>query len=110
MECPECGATKIHKSRRKGTMENTVLVLVAVHPYRCSECRARFFRKRGEMAGAWVKVLMNPPAPLRLVIWAVVMAAAVASVVGIVSLVSMLGGSGPGAGSKTDRPAVRATP
>jgi hypothetical protein len=90
MECPECGATKIHKSHRRGTTERTVLVLFAVHPYRCSECRARFYRKRGAMAGEWVKVLMNPPAPLRIVIWAVVLVGAVASVVGAVAMVSML--------------------
>jgi hypothetical protein len=90
MECPECGATKIHKSRRHGTMENTFLVLVAVHPYRCAECRARFFRKRGKAAGAWIRVFMNPPLPLRLVIWGVVMTAAVAIIVGLVALISSL--------------------
>ena len=70
MECPECGSTNIHRSRRKGSFERDVLTPFAVYPFRCSDCQARFKRFRMSMLPKNFSVLMsNPPKWMTALIW-----------------------------------------
>lgn len=41
--CPECQATEVHRSRRKGLWEHTALRLMRRRPYRCFACGHRFY-------------------------------------------------------------------
>jgi transposase-like protein len=40
--CPSCSSSKIHRSRRNGLVERSLLKVLAVHPYRCEECDERY--------------------------------------------------------------------
>src|SRR5580704_19385230 len=42
--CPTCDSQRIHRSRRRGLVERTILSLVFVRPFRCEVCSTRFFR------------------------------------------------------------------
>jgi hypothetical protein len=44
--CPNCGAKKVRRSRRRGLGEALLHVLFFVSPFRCGECYERFFRFR----------------------------------------------------------------
>ena len=44
MQCPECGSTRIHLSRRRGILERGILARLFVRPFRCERCDFRFFR------------------------------------------------------------------
>jgi predicted Zn-ribbon and HTH transcriptional regulator len=44
MNCPQCHSERIHRSRRKGFMEGTILTILFVRPFRCERCDLRFFR------------------------------------------------------------------
>jgi uncharacterized protein with PIN domain len=53
--CPECGAEKLLRSRRKGVKERLMKLFGKdVRFYRCHQCHARF-KKKGE-AGLPVKI------------------------------------------------------
>jgi DNA-directed RNA polymerase subunit RPC12/RpoP len=40
--CSQCGSGSVHRSARKGMIENVLLRPVAISPYRCSNCDRRF--------------------------------------------------------------------
>lgn len=44
LNCPLCHSKRIHRSKRKGIVEQGILALVFVRPFRCERCDFRFFR------------------------------------------------------------------
>ena len=42
--CPLCQSKRIHKSRRQGILERTILALIFVRAFRCERCDFRFYR------------------------------------------------------------------
>ncbi len=44
MLCPACGSARVHRSRRNGKFERDLLAALSVYPFRCQECRCRFYR------------------------------------------------------------------
>ena len=44
LNCPLCQSRRIHRSKRKGVLERTVLAMLLVRPCRCDSCDHRFFR------------------------------------------------------------------
>jgi predicted Zn-ribbon and HTH transcriptional regulator len=44
MSCPLCRSKRIHRSRRKGNVEEVILAMILVKPFRCESCDHRFFR------------------------------------------------------------------
>lgn len=43
--CPLCHSKRIHQSKRKGIIEQFILAMILVRPYRCEKCDYRFFRR-----------------------------------------------------------------
>lgn len=41
--CPHCNSKYIHRSKRRGIFELSVLALVPIKPFRCEECDRRFY-------------------------------------------------------------------
>ncbi len=41
--CPRCGKNA-HRSQSRGLIEKKVLKPLRIHPYRCRDCRLRFYR------------------------------------------------------------------
>lgn len=41
--CPSCSSSKVHRSRRNGVIERSLLRVLAVHAYRCEDCDKRYF-------------------------------------------------------------------
>lgn len=41
--CPRCSGVDVHRSRRKGLYEQTVLPLLRRRPFRCFGCGYRFY-------------------------------------------------------------------
>ncbi|MFB3904052.1 MAG: hypothetical protein ACE15E_11415 [Acidobacteriota bacterium] len=46
MICPKC-AGKAYRTRSEGYFEDKILRLIRVRPFRCSQCRRRFYRYDG---------------------------------------------------------------
>jgi len=44
LSCPLCQSERIHKSRRQGVVEKTVMAMIFLRPFRCLRCDSRFFR------------------------------------------------------------------
>jgi predicted Zn-ribbon and HTH transcriptional regulator len=44
--CPNCKSGEIHRSRRRGLLENILHAVFFVSPYRCKTCDERYFRFR----------------------------------------------------------------
>ena len=44
--CPKCASHAIHRSRRKGLLEQILHSVLFVSPYRCNACDERYFRFR----------------------------------------------------------------
>ncbi len=42
--CPKCGSAYLHRSKRRGFIERSLLTRVSVYPFRCELCRCRFYR------------------------------------------------------------------
>lgn len=42
--CPVCRATGVHASHRRGILERGPLTWLGIFPFRCGECRTRFYR------------------------------------------------------------------
>jgi predicted Zn-ribbon and HTH transcriptional regulator len=42
--CPHCRSEQIRRSQRRGFVERGPLTLLSVKPFRCKDCRHRFFR------------------------------------------------------------------
>lgn len=40
--CPKCGSVNVHRSRRRHFPEH-LLALVLLRPYRCFDCKTRYF-------------------------------------------------------------------
>jgi predicted Zn-ribbon and HTH transcriptional regulator len=45
LSCPLCHSKRIHQSKRKGIIEQVILAMILVRPYRCEKCDYRFFRR-----------------------------------------------------------------
>jgi predicted Zn-ribbon and HTH transcriptional regulator len=45
MSCPLCHSKRIHRSKRKGIMEQVILAMIFIKPFRCERCDHRFFRQ-----------------------------------------------------------------
>lgn len=43
--CPSCGANEVRRSRRSGLIEQVVLRVVLMRPYRCLTCDKRFYNR-----------------------------------------------------------------
>ncbi|MBV8207230.1 MAG: hypothetical protein JO041_10590 [Acidobacteria bacterium] len=41
--CPRCEATDVHRSRRRGFFEHTVLRVIRKRPFRCFACGYRYY-------------------------------------------------------------------
>lgn len=48
--CPGCGSESVRRSYRVGFVEKFIYRLIAMRPYRCTICGARFF-DRGAASG-----------------------------------------------------------
>jgi transposase-like protein len=44
ISCPLCHSKRIYRSKRKGIMEQGILAMIFVRPFRCESCDYRFFR------------------------------------------------------------------
>jgi predicted Zn-ribbon and HTH transcriptional regulator len=44
LNCPLCNSKRIHRSKRKGIIEQGILAMLFVRPFRCERCDFRFFR------------------------------------------------------------------
>jgi hypothetical protein len=44
--CPNCASHTIHRSRRKGLLEQVLHSVLFITPYRCGYCDERYFRFR----------------------------------------------------------------
>ena len=44
MSCPLCHSKRIHRSQRKGIIEQVILAMIFFRPFRCERCDFRFFR------------------------------------------------------------------
>lgn len=51
MICPKCKTEHAHRSHRKG-WKDFVLSLFKYHPYRCNQCRLRFYEFRYTLPNA----------------------------------------------------------
>lgn len=40
--CPLCNSEELHRSRRIGVIERTILTMLFLMPFRCEDCSARF--------------------------------------------------------------------
>jgi hypothetical protein len=45
ISCPLCHSKRIHRSRRKGILEQGILAVIFLRPFRCERCDYRFFRQ-----------------------------------------------------------------
>ena len=45
ISCPLCHSKRIHRSKRKGIMEQVILAMIFVKPFRCERCDYRFLRQ-----------------------------------------------------------------
>ena len=45
MSCPLCDNKRIHRSKCKGIIEQGILAMIFVRPFRCERCDYRFFRR-----------------------------------------------------------------
>lgn len=50
MICPKCGKSSAHRSHRSWT--DRILSFVALKPYRCRDCRHRFYAYKGGIGSA----------------------------------------------------------
>jgi len=41
--CPHCKSKYIHRSKRRGIFELSVLMLLPLRPFRCEDCDRRFY-------------------------------------------------------------------
>jgi predicted Zn-ribbon and HTH transcriptional regulator len=44
LSCPLCRSKRIHRSKRKGIIEQVILAMIFIKPFRCERCDYRFFR------------------------------------------------------------------
>jgi hypothetical protein len=44
--CPSCASHSIHRSRRKGMLEQILHGALFISPYRCNACDERYYRLR----------------------------------------------------------------
>jgi len=45
ISCPLCHSKRIHHSQRQGILEQVILAMILIRPYRCEKCDHRFFRR-----------------------------------------------------------------
>jgi hypothetical protein len=45
--CPECASLLARRSKRRGFLEKTLMVLLPFRPYRCHDCQCRFYSVAG---------------------------------------------------------------
>src|SRR3979490_1969822 len=58
--CPDCGSSSVHRSRRKGFGEHILHTVFFISPFRCRACDSRYFRFR---FGNHSAAKPPPPAP-----------------------------------------------
>jgi DNA-directed RNA polymerase subunit RPC12/RpoP len=52
-QCPRCGHREIERASRRGLMEEMLLPLLGLRPYRCVRCLRRFYdRPQGRSLAA----------------------------------------------------------
>jgi len=44
LSCPLCHGKRVRQSKRRGIIEQVILAMILVKPYRCEKCDHRFFR------------------------------------------------------------------
>lgn len=44
MNCPHCHSERTRRSKRRGFVERGPLTLISLKPFRCGDCRYRFYR------------------------------------------------------------------
>jgi|SRR5450432_2640809 hypothetical protein len=42
VSCPQCQSEEVHTSKRRGILENSILTIIFVRPFRCEICDFRF--------------------------------------------------------------------
>lgn len=85
MTCPDCGATKVHRSRRKGFFEQAILGSVGIYPYRCSECKKRFMKRKDPTQARRRSFWADPPPWLASLMWGLVATLIALVIVGVVA-------------------------
>jgi len=76
---------KVHRSRRQGILERSVLGTVGFYPYRCSICKARFWKASNPATARRRSIWNDPPPWLTAILWGLVAAAIGVVIVGIVA-------------------------
>ena len=84
MKCPECGATSVARSHRRGSFESVVLTALSIYPFRCRSCRARFFRRHARLEHEAENTIHHKPAWMMASLWALAMLAVAAAIVALV--------------------------
>lgn len=85
MICPECGATRVHRSRRKGFVEQALLGSIGIYPYRCSDCKKRFMKRRDPSQSPRRSIWADPPPWLSAIMWGLVAIVIALIIVGVVA-------------------------
>jgi len=85
MICPQCSENRVHRSRRKGFVEQFVLSAAGVYPYRCSSCKNRFMKRRDPSQSARRSLWSDPPPWLSALLWGIVAVAIALVIVGVVA-------------------------
>jgi predicted RNA-binding Zn-ribbon protein involved in translation (DUF1610 family) len=42
-QCPKCGGTFVHRSRKRNFVERILCRFLLLAPYRCDDCYSRYF-------------------------------------------------------------------
>lgn len=87
MNCPSCGAERIHRSRRRGVVEQHLFPALSVYPFRCHACKLRFLRVRSLRGDAEI-VVKAPPPWLRAAFWTAI-AIAGGLLVAVIAIVAL---------------------
>lgn len=85
MTCPDCGATKVHRSRRRGFFEQVILGTIGVYPYRCSACKKRFMKVNDPTKARRRNIWTDPPGWVSALLWGLVATAIALIIVGVVA-------------------------
>jgi uncharacterized membrane protein YeaQ/YmgE (transglycosylase-associated protein family) len=85
MTCPDCGTTRVHRSRRQGFFEQVILGTIGVYPYRCSDCKKRFMKMKNPAQSRRRSIWSDPPGWLSAIIWGLVATAIALVIVGVVA-------------------------
>jgi hypothetical protein len=62
--CPECGSLLVRRSKRRGSLEKTLMVLLPFRPYRCQDCQFRFYSMAGRENASVSERRRSPRTPV----------------------------------------------